>query len=522
MISTLQLHDHDLRQLDEASLRRLFEHDPRALLGLSERLLSDLKEARERLNQTPDTSSRPPSSRDPWSRKKAPVPGNEATAPEPGGPLETPPPEDAPQKTRPPAAPRPPGRQQGAPGHGRTQKLAIAQVEEHRPRRCPRCGADLPAEGAVAYSGYEQADVVFGTDQHPGLHLVLTQHRLFAQTCPACGHESRAAPFRAPAAIGDWAGVDLSAWRLIGPALAALLVWVHFDLHLSVRRCRWLCLELFGLSLSTGAIAAAIHEAARACEPIPAQIQAEVQAAALVYADETPHFQAGAVLWLWVLACTHSVLYFIGRRTQEILRGRIGADFAGWLMSDGYVAYREYTQRLRCWAHLIRKARALAETFTPHVQGYGRSLLETFDRLIETIRQARDGPPQDLSPRLAGELAALQHLCEKMKRSRNEKARRLGVELLNDWEAIFRVLVQPHLPLTNNFAERLLRPLVIFRRLTQGTRTAQGSLALATFASIIGTCRLRHASPLRYLHLVIAARHQGLDAPALPPIPATA
>jgi transposase len=519
----LKLHDHDLRQLDEASLRRLFERDPQALLGLSERLLADLKEARERLNQNPDNSSRPPSSREPWSRNSTSTPRGEAAAAKSAQPTDDQPSDDGTRKTRArTAAARPPGRQSGAPGHGRTQELAITQVEEHRPHRCARCGVDLSAAGAVAYSGYEQADVVFGTEQAPGLHLVLTQHRLLAQTCPACGHDNRAAPFRAPPAIGDWAGVELSAWRLIGPGLAALLVWVHFDLHLSVRRCRLLCLELFGLSLSVGAIAEAIHKAACACEPIPPQIQAEVQAAALVYADETPHFQSGEFLWLWVLACHHSVLYFIGRRTQALFRSHIGADFAGWLMSDGYAAYRDYAQRLRCWAHLIRKARALAETCTPHVQGYGSDLLDAFDHLIEAVRQARDGPPQDLRPRLAGELAALQQLAEKMARSRNEKARRLGVERLNDWAAVFRVLDQPHLPLTNNFAERLLRPLVIFRRITQGTRTAQGSLALATFASIIGTCRLRHASPLRYLHHVIAARHQGLEAPALPPVPANA
>ncbi|MCP4407906.1 MAG: transposase, partial [Gammaproteobacteria bacterium] len=80
----------------------------------------------------------------------------------------------------------------------------------------------------------------------------------------------------------------------------------------------------------------------------------------------------------------------------------------------------------------------------------------------------------------------------------------------------------PHLPLTNNLAERILRHWVILRRITQGTRTAQGSRALATMASIIESCRLRNASPLRYLAQVIAAGRQGLDAPPLPSIPATA
>ncbi len=219
---------------------------------------------------------------------------------------------------------------------------------------------------------------------------------------------------------------------------------------------------------------------------------------------------------MWVLAGANSVLYFVGRRTKAVWRGRIGVDFAGRLMSDGYGASREYSHRLRCWAPLIRQARALAEIFTPHVQGYGRALSDTFDRLTDQVYQAREGPPADRRPRLA----ELQRLGEKMARSRNEQARQLGVEFLNDWEAIFQVLAHPHRPLTNNFSERLPRPWVIRRRITHGTRTLQGSPALATFASIIGTRHLRQASPLRYLHQLIAAHRKGLEAPPLPPIPA--
>jgi transposase len=59
----MHLSDHSLNQLDEAYVQAL---DEGALRGLSLRLLEDLKEARERLRQTPHNSSRPPSSRAPW------------------------------------------------------------------------------------------------------------------------------------------------------------------------------------------------------------------------------------------------------------------------------------------------------------------------------------------------------------------------------------------------------------------------------------------------------------------------
>jgi transposase len=53
----MHLSEHSLRQLDRAYLDAL---DEAALRALSARLLDDLKEARDRLNQGPENSSRPP------------------------------------------------------------------------------------------------------------------------------------------------------------------------------------------------------------------------------------------------------------------------------------------------------------------------------------------------------------------------------------------------------------------------------------------------------------------------------
>ena len=62
----MHLSEYSLRQLDRAYLDAL---DEAALRGLSAKLLDDLKEARDRLNQGPSNSSRPPSSRAPWDRQ---------------------------------------------------------------------------------------------------------------------------------------------------------------------------------------------------------------------------------------------------------------------------------------------------------------------------------------------------------------------------------------------------------------------------------------------------------------------
>jgi hypothetical protein len=59
----MTLSDHDLTQLNTSYLDTLPEDN---LRSLSKKLLVDLKEARERLTRTPETSSVPPSSREPW------------------------------------------------------------------------------------------------------------------------------------------------------------------------------------------------------------------------------------------------------------------------------------------------------------------------------------------------------------------------------------------------------------------------------------------------------------------------
>ena len=122
------------------------------------------------------------------------------------------------------------------------------------------------------------------------------------------------------------------------------------------------------------------------------------------------------------------------------------------------------------------------------------------DTLIEGVYQAREGPGGSIKAQFQGELDRLKALCEKMARSSHRKARELGGEFLNDWDAIFRVLDHPELPMTNNAAEQRLRHWVILRRISQGTRNKKGSKALALIASVIETCRQRKASPLRYLN----------------------
>lgn len=532
----MHLSDFALKQIDTEKLAKL---TPGQLLHLSSRMLQDLKEARDRLNQTSGNSSIPPSSRDPWNittMESAKEPGSFSETVDASSELDMeqdpkaasssadkPDTSNSKAKPSPDKSPsRKAGKQPGALGYGRTQKFAIEQIETHHPERCCVCNTTLSKDvNSICYSGWNCIDIAPRKDDEPCLRLISTLHQLYETPC-ACGHANRAMPRRAG---GDplWNKIDLSEWRLIGPDLAAVIVFLALRMRLSRARIQEWFNELFGLHLSIGVLDETIREAGRAAAGLEDALVNEIIASPLVYVDETPWRERSQLLWLWVFVTTHTVVYFIGHRTAEILGNVLTTAFTGEVMSDGYFAYRHLDRRLRCWAHLLRKLRGLADSCDARVANAGQAMLARLRHLMDGIYQQRGLPKEEATTIDWGaEMAMLRGLCASYQNDTHDKLRAVAREFLNDWDIIFRQVHDPHLPLTNNTAEQALRHWVIFRRTSQGTRSEGGSRAIAMLASVMDTCRRRGSSGWRYMGSVIRAARKGLPLPTLPSTPISA
>ena len=538
----MKLSDYDLRQIDEERINHLSET---AVKNLSITLLNDLKEARERLNQNSKNSSIPPSSEAPWDKaskyedeEKANESSNnieaiaEATpadkqalasdccsdeidttslAKESSAP--------ATQQASPRELPRKPGKQSGAQGFGREQKITVHLQNHHYPNECVLCNAVFNASHSrVAYTAFDTLTLKWGDLIQPGIEVVNTRHTYYESACP-CGHTTQAAPLRQPP-DSLLPGVELSQWRLIGSSLAALIVCLSFRMRLSRPRIREFLHDWLGITLSVGSINKAIHESGRAAMPLENELLEEVLKSDLLHVDETPWQQKGDLLWLWVFISSSVAVFWISSRAGDLINRILGKNaYKGWLMSDGYRVYRQFLKRIRCWAHLVRKARGLTESYDKESQAFGKETLDFLNSLIAAIKNARETPPdKPLSERYQDQLISYRQACEQMKSSSHKKTHELAVEMLNDWDVIFTVLDHPHLPLTNNEAERALRHWVILRRISYGTRTEQGSRIFAILASVIETCRIRQQCPWRYLESVIDYRRAGLLALPLPAV----
>jgi hypothetical protein len=181
------LKEHELLQIDEDFINRLREQDPDALAGLSIKLVSDLKEVLERLNQNPTNSSRPSGSLAPWDKGitdekeeddestfdekealqsttdlKKVKPSDITDTPEAVSPIAN----EAPE----PPKPRKPGRQLGSQGFGRTQQLAITDTIAHSCGCCSACNEDLTSV-EKAYTGFHTVNIEFGSTAAPGVRL---------------------------------------------------------------------------------------------------------------------------------------------------------------------------------------------------------------------------------------------------------------------------------------------------------------------------------------------------------------
>lgn len=511
----MRLTDHDLKQIDADYLSSLSTEQ---LQGISEKLLEDLRDARDLLNQSPSNSSRPSGSYAPWEQagfgeaeQKSAASEGKAEGREESdnhGKRDARTTEE--ESTTASDTKRKPGNQPGGQGGGRQVTMRITGEEVHKASACAGCGAHFGEEVPFkATTGQYVLDIEKCED---GLQVTHVKH-LYGERCCDCGHVTQTMPGRCTAEQG-WT-VRLTEWHLVGPTLSALIICLSLRLRLSRMRIQEFLQDWLDITLSTGCINQCITEGGRASAPLEEALITEIQQSALLNADETGWKENGRLVWLWVLRTATVTLYIIGSRSWDVI-ANIMAHFAGWLMTDGYGQYRKYAKRLRCLAHIIRKARGLAESCHPDAAEFGEKVLKTVSLFIKGVYTARGDPELDLLDKFAQDLAQLKKLCAQHRDHPHDKTHKLARELLNDWDAIWAVLAHPELPLTNNDAERALRHWVITRKISFGTRNPQGSRAFTLLASIIDTCRQRGVSPWPYIAQVIAARRKGNPPPPIP------
>ena len=405
---------------------------------------------------------------------------------------------------------RKPGKQPGAEGKWRTQALIAEEIVPHYPEQCASCNKELEKRENKPYMGYYVLEL---QPQKSGFEVVCQLHHYHELKCE-CGHQTKARPGVGYLSCVEGRSVDLklTEYVLVGPMLATLIASLSVRYRMSRAKIQEFLHDWVNIELSIGTIDRCVREAGIACRTVVEKLVVELQQSDLLHLDETHWYERGKLHWLWVAINRKTAVFHIGSRRKEELSYLVQETFMGWLITDGYKAYRSHPKRQRCLAHLIRKAIAISGAINQKAAKIGKFILKELKGLISSIANGEEKSSSTVSLHLS----LLKGNCLIGSLDSHEKLQALGKEILNDWEAVIAFVNHPQLPPTNNEAERALRHAVIGRRISYGTQTSEGSLAYSSLLSVIETCRLRNINPWTYICEVIARARKGLSPPPIP------
>ncbi|WP_192485409.1 MULTISPECIES: IS66 family transposase, partial [Cysteiniphilum] len=316
-------------------------------------------------------------------------------------------------------------------GFGRTQKLPINEVINLKPNCCSGCKASFDDSAiSKAFGGYYQIDLI---KESLGYHVINNLYITHQTYCPACDVWTKYQPNQ----YVSKDGYIIKDNGLVGSTLASVLSVLNKRYRLPVGHIKSLISDLWSLEVGAGTINQAIISSALCCEPLVDEIAKEVIKSDLCHMDETGWYIHHKSTWLWACVTVSACLFMIGSRTKEMAQMMLTDRFNGWLMSDGYAAYRHYDKRFRCLAHLYRKARSLSQSTDRENKRFGDLTMNLIQSIMSRIKQARINNEFSIISDFRYRLFIFKAHCLKYRKSQSAKAQALAKEFLNDWDAIF-------------------------------------------------------------------------------------
>jgi len=386
---------------------------------------------------------------------------------------------------RPPREAKGPRKKRAAEHNTSRKRAEPTRSERHVLERCPDCDYRLSGE-SIDYT----REVI---ELPPPQPVEVIEHQVIKRWCPHC------AGWRSPKL--DLTGQVIGQGR-IGVRVASLVSYLRTTLRLPFRAIQSYLATLHNLQLSLGEIVELTHAVRQQLQPQADQLKAEMQTSTVSHGDETSWRENGqnGYVWAFVTAGAQAVRYFEydHSRSHRVAQRILGAQWRGWLVTDFYAAYNLIPGRhQRCWVHLLRDLHALKQeqAANPAVVQWVTDVRKLYDA-AHTWLAAHPAPA--LAERRTEYTDLFSQSCrlgEQYALTYDHPCCTLAKRLLRYQDELFQFVLVPGLPADNNLAERSIRPLVIMRKISGGTRSEAGTTTRLTLASLLHTWAARNLNP---------------------------
>ncbi len=357
----------------------------------------------------------------------------------------------------------------GRAGGGRELSASPDQVVVARVNRCPHCGSALER-------AQQQLKAVYDRIELPQVRPQVTRVERYGGQCACCQQS-----YEAPVPVG------LEPGSPFGQSIASMVTYLRYGHAVSYQRLSQLMGELYGVTISEGAIANLLQRVQTQLAAPVAQIVERLRSARLVCSDETSARLNGRNQWEWVFQNEQVCLHVIRPSRGKVV---IDETMAGhrpqvWV-SDLFSAQKAHPaeQWQVCLAHQLRDCQyaidAGDDLFAPRMK---RLLLRAIavNRRRQTLAESTLGQYRS---RLRGSLREILNLKPK-----SPEGQRLLKRYLKIREHLLLFLDDETVPPTNNSSEQALRWSVVFRKVTHGFRSDWGAELFAQVRSLVNTAR---------------------------------
>jgi transposase len=275
-----------------------------------------------------------------------------------------------------------------------------------------------------------------------------------------------------------------------GLFLCLYIVALKIGLSMPVRRIKEILRLTYQLRISSSEIQNIIDRVAEEFGPEYERMAKELKKMKSIYADETSWYINGKLVWLWIFINKEIAFYHIQNSRGRKVPAKILRGFTGALISDFYGAYSQGKISQKCLVHLLRDIfnwKTLKYFNDSELKSFALGLKKIILEAIRTEEKSKD-------KRAYFEKKLMRLLAKDCKSGEVKRMRR---RLEKHFDSIFTFL-EYDVEFSNNRAERGLRPCVVARKISYGSRSKTGALHYATLKSIVETCNLKEQNFMDY------------------------
>ena len=299
----------------------------------------------------------------------------------------------------------------------------------------------------------------------------------------------------------------------VGARAHAAMVDLHVNIGAPQRSVPRIMRKLFNLTVTQSALTQSLLKLGESpvVTTVYESLRQEVRNAPVVYTDDTSWKIGGVAAFLMGFDTDDTTFYQIRRQHRnEEVREVIGDLFRGILSTDRGSSYGamelDGTRQNKCLCHILRNIGEARDKQPPGARQFTNELAKTFVEANDLYKEYKSGKCTLEEYHLRGQ-EIYNHLgwLLRPRNMRDPDNQRLINELFAQFEKerLLLFLEHPEVEPTNNRAERILRPAVIARKVSQCSKNQRGADAYARLKTIVETAKRRGMDTIEALTALI-------------------